>query len=312
MKLTDALELFAARPLEGREVFQGLQISIENKKGSVRSGVDSDGKPWSVKMTYPYGYIRKSEGVDGDHVDCFLGPNKEAKNVYVIHTVDPKTGKYDEDKCLLGFDSPADAKKAFLENYSSPKFFGSMDVLSFAKFKQKVLATKEHPAKITAKGLHPALIGEVRSRDGLTSMRFYGPGMFAGGSGSGCNPAAGKCGRKSSGRALSHNALLKLHDQVKNERGEPEDDLLPREQFVLKLYSYQRQPLARLQDELEKLMATARIGGERRSYALIYFQKGKEALVKAENAARQGFYSDAVRYQESALTNFHSTIMGEV
>ena len=152
MKLAPTIELFANYKLDGRTTFQGLPISIENDRGSTRSGVDSDGKPWSVTMTYPYGYIRRTEGVDGDHVDCFIGPNKEAPNVYVIHTVDPKTGKYDEDKVCLGFSNAQDAKQAFLENYSSPKFFGSLETLPFAEFKKKVLDTKDHPGKITAGG----------------------------------------------------------------------------------------------------------------------------------------------------------------
>ena len=145
-------ELDAARKLEGRTEFRGLDISIETDKGSVRKGIGKDGKPWAVKMTVPYGYFRMTQGVDGDHVDCFVGPNEDAENVYVVHTNDPTTGDYDEDKALVGFDSADAAKKAFLENYSSPKFFGSMDTLPFEKFKEKVLQTKDDPQRITAHG----------------------------------------------------------------------------------------------------------------------------------------------------------------
>ena len=39
--------------LDGRTEFRGLQISIENKKGSVRKGVDKDGTPWEQKCHIP-------------------------------------------------------------------------------------------------------------------------------------------------------------------------------------------------------------------------------------------------------------------
>lgn len=157
-------DLQAARKLEGRTTFRGLNISIENDKGSTRKGVDKDGTPWETTMTYPYGYIRKTEGVDGDHVDCFLGPNEDAENVYVIHTNDPSTGKYDEDKCFLGFDSREDAKKAFLENYDDPKFFGEMDEIPFDDFKNKVLDTKDDPEKIEAYGTSEGVTKEWDER----------------------------------------------------------------------------------------------------------------------------------------------------
>lgn len=53
---TDA-EKEAGNYEKGHVIIQGLDISIENPKGSFRSGVDKDGKPWSVKMPSHYGYI---------------------------------------------------------------------------------------------------------------------------------------------------------------------------------------------------------------------------------------------------------------
>ena len=67
---------WSGHKLQGRATFRGLNISIENRKGSVRRGVDSDGHEWATKMNYDYGYIRGTEGVDGDHLDCYLGGNK--------------------------------------------------------------------------------------------------------------------------------------------------------------------------------------------------------------------------------------------
>ena len=133
---------FSGHKLQGRTAFRGLNISIENKKGTIRRGVDSDGHKWAIKMHYDYGYIRGTEGVDGDHVDCYIGDNIDAKNVYIIHQKIPGTDKYDEDKCMLGFDTLADAKAAYLKQYDKPGFFGGVDTVPFELFKQKVLMKK--------------------------------------------------------------------------------------------------------------------------------------------------------------------------
>lgn len=139
---------FSGHKLQGRTAFRGLNISIENKKGTIRRGVDSDSHKWAIKMHYDYGYIRGTEGVDGDHVDCYIGDNIDAKNVYIIHQKIPGTDKYDEDKCMLGFNTLADAKAAYLKQYDKPGFFGGVDTVPFELFKQKVLMKKYHGKKL--------------------------------------------------------------------------------------------------------------------------------------------------------------------
>jgi phage-related protein (TIGR01555 family) len=122
--------------------FAGLDIVIENPAGSIRRGVNARGQEWMVTMTYPYGYILRSEGVDGDAVDCFVGPFEAASHAYVIHTQDPLTGAYDEDKVMLGFPSAGTAIEAFLQNYSSPDFFRSLDAVPMRDFAAKVLGNR--------------------------------------------------------------------------------------------------------------------------------------------------------------------------
>src|SRR5690606_5788935 len=58
---------------------QGIDIAIENPRGSIRSGIDPGGNKWEVSMKSHYGYIKKSKGADGDHVDVFVGPNPESE-----------------------------------------------------------------------------------------------------------------------------------------------------------------------------------------------------------------------------------------
>lgn len=149
MNLNQTIDFHCARKLEDRLKFRGLDISIETDKGSTRKGVDPNGKAWAVTMNYPYGYIRGTEGNDGDHVDCYVGPSLDAPNVYIVHQNFPDTGKYDEDKCMLGFDSARDAKAAYLAHHSEgKKAFGSMVEMTFDEFKEKVLKTKEKPGMV--------------------------------------------------------------------------------------------------------------------------------------------------------------------
>lgn len=133
---------FSGYKLQGRTRLYGMDISIENKKGSYRSGTDKDGHKWKTFMHYDYGYIRGTIGVDKDHVDVYIGPDKEAQKVYVIHQNDPVTHKYDEDKCMLCFSSADEAKKAYLKQYDRPGFFGSMETFSIEQFKDVVFNKK--------------------------------------------------------------------------------------------------------------------------------------------------------------------------
>lgn len=139
---------WSGHELQDRYNFAGLKISVENKKGSTRSGTDKDGHEWHTFMHYDYGYIRGTEGVDGDHVDVYIGDNEDAKNVYIIHQNDPVTNKYDEDKCMLGFDSLESAKAAYLKQYDRPGFLGSITTMSIDEFKDYVLAKENHGERI--------------------------------------------------------------------------------------------------------------------------------------------------------------------
>ncbi len=129
--------------------WRGLVIRVENEAGSVRCGTKPDGTPWETRMIYPYGYVAGSEGVDGDEVDCFLGPNLDAPLVFVVHQ--RRVGDwsaYDEDKAMIGFDSEDDARLAFLRNYDDERFLGPITVMPVAEFVAKVRATKARPAMI--------------------------------------------------------------------------------------------------------------------------------------------------------------------
>lgn len=132
-----------ARKLHGRMKFRGLDISVENRKGSKRHWYDPHSDTHGhTTMLYPYGYIRRTRGMDGDHVDVFVGPNEDAPAVYVILTNKaPEFKEADEEKCFLGFDSEDAAKDAFRKHYDKPGFFRSCRSLPFDEFVERVLAT---------------------------------------------------------------------------------------------------------------------------------------------------------------------------
>lgn len=129
--------------------FQGLDISIENPAGSIRSGRDPGGHEWRVQMRHHYGYIRGSLGVDGDHVDCYVGPDSEADTAYIVHQ--RKAGKwneFDEDKVMLGFLSEEAARAAYLAHYDDPRFLGPITAMPMEEFKGKVRATAGRPGML--------------------------------------------------------------------------------------------------------------------------------------------------------------------
>lgn len=133
--------------LQGEMKHQGLDIAIENRKGSVRSGKDKDGKPWRTVMKNPYGYIRGTKGADGEEVDAYVGPDRKAPNVYAVHQK-KDNGAYDEDKLILGVNSKEEARKLYLKHYNTDKFLGPIKELSVERLK-KLMASGKALVKIS-------------------------------------------------------------------------------------------------------------------------------------------------------------------
>ncbi|WP_290449669.1 PBECR2 nuclease fold domain-containing protein [Paramuribaculum intestinale] len=120
----------------------GYRISIENAKGSVRRGTDASGDSWEVTMQNDYGYIRGTEGVDGDHIDVFLSDTPEVGDVFVVDQVKPD-GTFDEHKVMYGFGSEAEARQAYLSNYSPGwRGLGAITRVSKEEFKKWVNSSK--------------------------------------------------------------------------------------------------------------------------------------------------------------------------
>lgn len=104
---------------KGRVNLNGLPIVIENPKGSVRRGIDSNGIPWENTMHYTYGYIEGTIGNDRDEIDIFIGPLIDTSTeVFVVTQITPSTGLFDEHKVLIGFSNIDEAKAAYLSSYT--------------------------------------------------------------------------------------------------------------------------------------------------------------------------------------------------
>lgn len=127
---------------KGHIQIDGFDMSIEQPKGSVRSGKDASGKEWSVTMNNTYGYIRGTEGVDGDHIDVFLSDFPASGRVYVVDQV-KDDGSFDEHKVMYGFNSEEEAKAAYLSNYSPGwKGLGNITEVSKDDFKKWIDSSK--------------------------------------------------------------------------------------------------------------------------------------------------------------------------
>ncbi|WCL51516.1 ParB N-terminal domain-containing protein [Leptospira sp. GIMC2001] len=150
----------------------GLDITIENPKGSYRSGTDKSGKEWKCKIHSHYGYFKRTEGKDGDHVDVFIGPNVLSEIVFIVNQ-NNADGKFDEHKVMLGFDTEAEAKEGYLKNYSPGwKGLGSIISMTIDQFKNWITSgdTKKPAKEFTKSELYTDLEWATYFEKGKTAQ----------------------------------------------------------------------------------------------------------------------------------------------
>ena len=129
-----------------------FNVTIEQPKGSVRSGVDKGGKKWEVEMQNTYGYIRGTEGVDGDHIDVFLSDDIDGWDGRQVFVVDQRNadGSFDEHKVMLGFNDINDAETAYMSNYEEGwQGLGAITGVSIENF-EKWIASSHRKTKAFA------------------------------------------------------------------------------------------------------------------------------------------------------------------
>ena len=105
---------------KGHASIGGIAVTIENPAGSTRQGIDPDGTPWKTQIHDHYGYAKRTKGADGEQIDGFFKvgtPSDYSGPVFVIDQIDPKTGKFDEHKFVVGSRTEADARATYQRNY---------------------------------------------------------------------------------------------------------------------------------------------------------------------------------------------------
>lgn len=117
----------------------GLDISVENPQGSVRRGISADGKAWETPLADHYGYFRGTTAADGHKLDVFVKPGTPADYsgpMFVVDQVDPKTGKFDEHKVVMGAADKAEAETIYRRNYDADwKGMGAITPMDLPVFK---------------------------------------------------------------------------------------------------------------------------------------------------------------------------------
>lgn len=148
LKAPSEAQLEAGNFRVGRMRINGLDISIEHPAGVKRRADHSQA------LVHPYGYLRRTEGADGERVDVFLGDRADDTTlpVFVVDQTKPD-GSFDESKVMLGFESEQAARAAYLSNY--PKGWNGLgDIRQFTQgeFKAWVLdpAATQRPAMISS------------------------------------------------------------------------------------------------------------------------------------------------------------------
>ena len=120
---------------KGHIKVQGLDIAVENPRGSTRSGKRPDGTEWEHAMSDHYGYIKRTRGADSEHIDTYVGNNPDSNQVFIVDQVDQETGNFDEHKVMLGFNSQEEATTAYKSNFDKGWKVGPIRTMDMEQFK---------------------------------------------------------------------------------------------------------------------------------------------------------------------------------
>jgi GNAT superfamily N-acetyltransferase len=135
-------------PIEERRIpvqVQGLELEIENPKGSTRKGERKDGSVWSrLFRGVHYGAINKTQGADGEKLDVYIGGQDwraTGQKVWVVNQYN-EDGTFDEHKVMLGFANQAEAVNAFNLHKASDMTQGEVSEMTVEEFRTWALDGK--------------------------------------------------------------------------------------------------------------------------------------------------------------------------
>jgi len=153
--------------------FQGLQIVIESPKGSERRWTAPDGSKGSTRMRYPYGYVKRTSGLDEDEVDVYVGPDPRSTVVYVIEQANPRVGTHDEYKCMVGFSNEARAREAYRMHLDKPDLYElSVTAMDMDAFKRWLGASQARRGELDQG--HTALVLPLKKAKGIPAVLARG------------------------------------------------------------------------------------------------------------------------------------------
>lgn len=120
----------------------GLDVTIENAKGSTRRKLDKDGNLlWEVVMPAHYGKVRGTVGADGDQVDVYIGDDPASQQIWGVDQINPEDGSFDEHKIMVGFPDVQTAMQAYISAFndgSGPSRVGGITPMTVEGFKDWV------------------------------------------------------------------------------------------------------------------------------------------------------------------------------
>ncbi len=118
---------------KGHVKLHGMDISIETPRGGLRTFKGGSG---SRRMRDHYGYVRRTEGADGDQVDVFVGDQPDSPKVFVIDQVKQEDGSFDEHKAMVGYPDRESAVAAYKRNYQDGWKVGPVTEMAVGEFRK--------------------------------------------------------------------------------------------------------------------------------------------------------------------------------
>ncbi len=116
-------------PIKRKVKVQGVPIWLEWLKGETREYKRNGVVKYRRLMEADYGYIPGTVDSDGEELDVYLGPDRDARNAYVVRQM-KKTGGFDEHKVMIGYSSKSAAKASYMAHMSGcPECFGGMQTI---------------------------------------------------------------------------------------------------------------------------------------------------------------------------------------
>lgn len=286
----------------------GLNISVENPEGSVRRSKADAVDKWETTMTAHYGYVKgvKARAPDKEHVDVYVKPGTHdgfSGDVYVVNQVDPKTGKFDEPKAMIGYDSQDEAEAGYRSNYTPDwNGMGSVARVPMERFKEMLQDEKaflkpiEHLQSLnkkpdTAAGvtggtaarpqLRPLIEALIKRRAAANQvgksrqLQTMLDKAKAAMNGEDIKPAVFKNGAVHFNKVDedTRGLLLKIHDAIKNAPNQAEEERQAKAQFEraerARRQIAERNKLNPKVDDL--LTAIAKLGGVKKDEAISEF-----------------------------------------